>query len=452
MSKNPYNFKSKDLALSLTGWLLLSALAPAANSISHRGITWTFAADHPSGTFANGEPWVVGPLTITNIDPNPSQSTLGTQHGSMINPVPKTDFGFDSSPKIYPLKYDPAKNVALSFPFALNPGDVLVSARSRGEYPTWLQTICALTVLGQAPPAGSFRPGIFGADRTVRWNISQIDWSLLKNYTRVPSTPGKADIQQYMPPLPWFEWNGSWDGNALQPRDNTADGAREYGREIAGKFGCVGLWLNTNQTVADKQPVAIQMIQNGIDIHNYLTHGGGFYHDGGHKCGRKLPLVIAAMLLNDASLKAMAGNPDIFQEDTQTWIVTQNDVGRQLDPWPGNVVETYAQEHVGMAEWGIRHRFEPNQDNRSWSATYRDVVGTGMMGPWLAATLMGAQATWNHPAAFAYMERWKNLSGFGGATYGQRIFNQEMWQTHKNAVPQPPNNAPSVPQGLRVVE
>jgi hypothetical protein len=148
----------------------------------------------------------------------------------------------------------------------------------------------------------------------------------------------------------------------------------------------------------------------------------------------------------------MAGNPDIFQEDTQTWIVTQNDVGRQLDPWPGNVVETYAQEHVGMAEWGIRHRFEPNQDNRSWSATYRDVVGTGMMGPWLAATLMGAQATWNHPAAFAYMERWKNLSGFGGATYGQRIFNQEMWQTHKNAVPQPPNNAPSVPQGLRVVE
>jgi hypothetical protein len=65
---------------------------------------------------------------------------------------------------------------------------------------------------------------------------------------------------------------------------------------------------------------------------------------------------------------------------------------------------------------------------------------------------MGAQATWNHPAAFAYMERWKNLSGFGGATYGQRIFNQEMWNTHKASAggggPAQPE-APSTPQGLR---
>ena len=267
----------------MTTWLLMLAIGTSANSISHRGITWTFAADHQTGTFANGEPWAIGPVTITNIDPNPSQSVLGTQHGSMVNPLPQTDFGFDSSPKIYPLKYAASKNVALSFPFTVPQGSVLVSSRSRGEYPTWLQTVCALTVLSSAPPEGSFRPAIFGEDRTIKWNINQLNWNILKNYTAIPSTPPKADIERYMPPLPWFEWAKTWDGNALQPRDNTADGGMEYGRAIGGKFGCVALWLNTNQPLSDKKAIAIQMVQNGLDIYNYVKTGGGFYHDGGHK-------------------------------------------------------------------------------------------------------------------------------------------------------------------------
>ena len=158
-------------------------------------------------------------------------------------------------------------------------------------------------------------------------------------------------------------------------------------------------------------------------------------------------------MLNDPDLKEMASNPEIFQEDTQTWIVTQSDVGRALDPWPGNVVETYRQEDVGMAEWGIRHRWEPNQDNRNWAAPYRDVVANGMMGSWLAAHLMGAQTTWNHPPAFAYMERYYKLSGIYGATYQQNLFFKGMWDAYKalgDAGSQSQLQAPSAPQGLRV--
>ncbi len=442
---NSLIYFTKRLLPTIALGCLLQIPASAASSVSHYGITWTFSSDRPTGTFANGEPWVIGPVTITNINPNPTQSVSGVQHGSMTNPIPNTAFGFDSHPSISSaVSYQAAKNVALSFPINLQVNDVLVSANCQGgAYPTFLKTVCALTVLGSAPPVGSFRPSIFGADRTVKWNVSQLNWAVLKNYTAVASTPSKATIAAQVPPLPWFEWAPIWSGNSLQPKDNTADGDKQYGRETAAKFGQVGLWLNTNQPLADKQAIAIQMVQNGLDIYAYVKHGGGFYHDGGHKCGRKLPLVLAAMMLNDTELKAMAGNPDIFQEDTQVWIVTQSDVGRVIwvappgDSWYGREFLQYRQEDVGMGEWGIRHRWEPIQDNRSWSATYRSVVGPAMMGPWLAAYLMGAQSVWNHPAAFAYMERFHTLAG-DGAT-----FTAAMYAAHKQSatITPPPQSA-----------
>jgi hypothetical protein len=351
----------------------------------------------------------------------------------MINPLPNAPQGFDNnlaSVNYLPstLSYDPARNAALRIPFNLNAGDVLVSAKSSGNgYPTYLRTVCALTVLSGPPAEGSFRPSIWGTDRSVRYNVNQMNLSVLKNYTAVASTPTKATITSQVPGLPWFEWSPNWIGNILQPTDNTADGDKQYGRETAMKFGQVGLWLNTNQPLADKRPIAIQIVQNGIDIHEYIKNGGGFYHDGGHKCGRKLPVVMAAMMMNDAALKTTAGNPDLFQEDQQTFFVKQSDVGRVVNmDYPGYVCSTYFQQDVGMAEWGIRHRFEPFQDNRTWATGYRTVVGPGMMPCWLAAYLMGAQTVWNHPAAFAYMERYHSLAGDGPK------FSGDMYAAHKS--------------------
>ncbi len=441
MLNSKFSFARCGKAIAVTALgSLLSISAWGASAISYRGITWTFSADRPTGTFVNGEPWVVGPVTITNINPNPTQSTNGVQHGSMINPVPAKNQGFDSHPYVTSdIVYEPAKNVARSFPFNVNAGEVLVSSIGQNTYPTYLKTVCALTVLSGPPPAGSFRPSIFGPDRTVKFNVSQMNWGVLKNYPPVAATPPKAEIAAMVPPLPWFEWAGIWSGNSLQPTDNTADGDKQYGRETAAKFGHVGLWLNTNQPLADKQPIAIQMVQNGIDIYNYVKFGGGFYHDGGHKCGRKLPLVVAAMMLNDSELKAMASNPDIFQEDTQTFYVKQSDVGRAINmDYPGYVTAPYIQSDVGIAEWGIRHRWEPFYDNRTWNTGYRHVVSPGMMGPWLAAYLMGAQSVWNHPAAFGFMERYHALSGDGGITVSQRNFNSQMYASYKSGTVTPP--------------
>ena len=60
---------------TFTFMLLLASLSPmlsygaTTKEISQWGITWQFANACEYGTFANGDYWVVGPVTITNMSP-----------------------------------------------------------------------------------------------------------------------------------------------------------------------------------------------------------------------------------------------------------------------------------------------------------------------------------------------------------------------------------------------
>ena len=53
--------------------------AGTASSISKDGITWTFSQAVPVGQFVNGDYYVVGPVTITAIDPAPT-TEIGRAH------------------------------------------------------------------------------------------------------------------------------------------------------------------------------------------------------------------------------------------------------------------------------------------------------------------------------------------------------------------------------------
>ena len=58
--------------------------------ISQFGITWTFDKDYTVGQFANGDYWVVGPVTIIEITPISEDDGAGRiVHGSMLNPSPR---------------------------------------------------------------------------------------------------------------------------------------------------------------------------------------------------------------------------------------------------------------------------------------------------------------------------------------------------------------------------
>ena len=67
------------------------APSPPGNTrqISQFGITWTFSQDVVYGRFANGDYRVVGPLTITRIDPASIETGGLTINGAMINPSPR---------------------------------------------------------------------------------------------------------------------------------------------------------------------------------------------------------------------------------------------------------------------------------------------------------------------------------------------------------------------------
>ena len=132
------------------GFLATSVFA--ATSVSQFGITWTFDRDYPTGQFANGDYWVVGPVKITSITPRSTVSGGATLNGSMINPVVNGSQGYDSRIKNNP--YSDALNVGRSFPLTVQPNSSLLSSISNaatvsGDNPQ-LNTIAILTVLDRA--------------------------------------------------------------------------------------------------------------------------------------------------------------------------------------------------------------------------------------------------------------------------------------------------------------
>lgn len=75
-----------------------------ASSLTQYGITWNFETEVPYGQFANGDYWVVGPVTVIGIEneyhvhgftPGPGQD------GSMVNPDGGWNQGYDDTLNSY---------------------------------------------------------------------------------------------------------------------------------------------------------------------------------------------------------------------------------------------------------------------------------------------------------------------------------------------------------------
>lgn len=94
---------------------------PTATTLTRHGITWTFSASVTYGTYANGDYWVQGPVTVTAISPTPVATVAA--NGSMLDP--KGENGSQSFANM-PWwgggnLYNPAENVGLSLPLVITP-------------------------------------------------------------------------------------------------------------------------------------------------------------------------------------------------------------------------------------------------------------------------------------------------------------------------------------------
>lgn len=422
-----------------------------AFNISQFGITWYFdrtPAANEYGQFVNGDYWVVGPVNIIYIAPLSFRNRFArVLHGSMVNPSPRNGMnqGYDSA--MYG-QYGPAydrnlnagypgeKYLSEKNPLVLAPGSSLVSVKSAPEpgARSQLDSAAILTVLAAAPPAGSFRPPYSGSDKTIRFNKSDLNTSLLAALVPVAETPAIAAVERYFE-RPWIDHVPGWTGGFIHPVNNMPN----YGREIAAEIGEGALMLHLNISTAVKETLMIRYVQLGIDLYGIVMDGGGnnWPANGGHASGRKWPILFAGLVLGDANMAGIGARSDVaFGEDGQTFYITQNDINMVHDPDDRSCRLEYAQADLGLPEWGIVHASQPLADNKNWDTVYRRCCTAHAWGGFLlSALIMNQKTNWNHDALFDYMDRYmaveQAVDGTGTWTRQWSRFTENMWDRYR---------------------
>lgn len=466
------------------------------NVITQFGITWTFDKPYRYGQFANGEYWVVGPVTLIDIFP-PSLEITGTttndsftegtgpnastriMNGSMLNPSPdfESTQGYDNEmyrwhtayeTPLYPANYDSALNVALNVS-SIHPLDIpvhssLVSTISYqpGSQPQ-LKTAAVLTILDAPAPEGSFRPPYSGVDKTIKFNTSQLNNSLLKSLSSVDHAPDVADISEKLSHV-WIDhFNHRGDGTQYSsPEDNMPN----YGREYSQMMGEVSLLLMLDNDYLEntlgmtKERLLKGIVQIGIDNYGVLINGGYWLNNGGLNCGRKWPILMAGIFLDDNDMKNIGSyviNKTIlahplpltspFHEDQQTFYVDQSTVdATHVDFWGDEshtpyvgpdkrdaVFTPFESSDIGLPEWGLRAQTTPSNMNKEWQTVYRQCCNANSWaGFTLAAYMLDAKALWNNDALFDYMDRYMATETQGDWLRQRSKFLEDMWDAYRS--------------------
>jgi hypothetical protein len=433
-----------------------------ASSITKDGITWTFGQSVPVGQFVNGDYYVVGPVTITAINPPPTTSSP-YENGSVLN-LPTTDgksgfdsrlndgtdesWWFDATLRSYP-------------PITLKPGDSLVSSislatmhsapevmRASDMSASPVATVSVLTVLAVAPSADAFRPSYCDRSQTI-YHANSLQRNLLPSLAPAnPSgTPTLAQFETYFR-RPWIDTNAFLF-------DAPANYMPSYGQHVAFADSYAALLLTLNFPADQKVNLTNYFVQYGIDLYGCVQAGYGWPAFGGHRSGRKLPIIFAGILLNNDSMKNVSATyPNKFGEDMQTLYVNQlPPAGSFAQAWQGATV-IYGGHYgvnadgsvVSAGLYGPYEQLQPSAwgiltppDEQLGEAYRRCCTSVSWVGEALAIRLMNAETIWNHPAFFDYVDRWmtendaqavaeiKTQSGFDYSANWERQGQTEFW-------------------------
>jgi len=401
--------------------------------VDRHGITWTFDRPARCGRYVNGDWWVLGPISITSIQPASLQDGLRVRHGSMRNPSPTSlTQGYDSAMfgNGTSGRYDANANIALDVsrdqPLALAPGTSLVSTVSHpiaGQLPQ-VESCAVLTCIAEQPPANAFRPPYCGTDKLPRWTADDLDMTQFARLEPVAGAPSIRDlIEQFE--RTWLDHLPGYTGRYLHPRKNMPD----YDRDLAELVGVGALALQLDMPPGDKRPLVIAMVQLGIDTFGIVQNGGRFLADGGRGSGRKFPLLLAGSVLHDQDMMRLASERKLaFGEDAQTFYVAATSNGEWNHGHGG-----YGPNDVGLPEWGDRHADDPSHDRKAWTADpYRRCCTANVWhGYVLAARIMGLRDAWDHPALFDYVDRYMQIEVKGEWMRGWNPFCERMWDRYR---------------------
>ena len=403
-----------------------------ASSISKDGITWTFSQAVPVGQFVNGDYYVVGPVTITAIDPAPTTSTpfetgsvvdLPTANGksgfdSRLNDGTDESWWFDATLRSYP-------------PITLNAGDSLVSSislatihsvpqemRASDMSASPVASVSVLTVLATAPSADAFLAVLLRSqpDDLSRECAAAKSVAVSRATNPFGSERGHADaggIRGTVSPAPIHT-------NAFL-FDAPANYMPSYGQHVAFADSYASLLLTLNFTADQKVNLTNYFVQYGIDLYGCVQTGYGWPAFGGHHSGRKLPIVFAGILLNNSGMKNVSAlYPNQFGEDMQTLYINQlAPAGSFQQAWQGAMViygghygVDIGGQPVSAGLYGPYEQLQPanwpliNGNEQLGEAYRRCCTSVSWVGEALTIHLLHAESVWSYPAFFDYVDRW----------------------------------------------
>ncbi|MBM4062887.1 MAG: hypothetical protein FJ265_17600 [Planctomycetes bacterium] len=414
-----------------------------ATSLERHGIAWQFAEPHVVGCFANGDPWVVGPVRIVAIEPSCVEVEGRVLHGSMVDPDPASMLqGYDSClfadehRERYREELNAAWGISAERPLGLRPGQSLVSVRSRADRKAipQLQGAAVLTVVATPPAPDAFRPPCVKGDKLMPHRAADLDFDVLRRLRPTLDAPPVESIAAGFERL-WLDHFPNWPVRYAHPADNMPD----YPREMAALVGSAGLLLNCDLPEQQKRTLLVRVVQLGIDLHGALRGGCRWPGSGGHGSGRKFPILLAGAVLHDGRMLA-AGREfrsgrrsadegdQYFAEDGQTFTVQETSPGVFNWGFGG-----YTVAHAGLPEWGFAHADQPSGDRAEWGVDpyRRCCTANGWVGQALAARAMGLQEAWAHPAFFDYMDRYMQVKHSDGWHRAWVPWHATMWDVHR---------------------
>jgi len=172
---------------------------------------------------------------------------------------------------------------------------------------TILDAQAILTILDSAPSEGSFRPPYSGADKTVEFNKSDVDYGALQNLASVAGAPSLNTYEQYFE-RPWIDFQTGQRGQS-----GRSVNMPEYSQDIGMRTGTAALLLNIRysedllENNLTKEILLVRLIQLGIDNYGVMA-SNRFLENGvwnpieGQNMGHKLPIVFAGRMLNDTEM------------------------------------------------------------------------------------------------------------------------------------------------------
>ena len=429
-------------------------------------IKWTFDGSYTVGQFVNGEWWVYddgGGVVITGITPEPNVTT--GRNGSMINPSTRFHAYDSSEPSNYNADLMIGDDIDAN-PCTLSAGDSLISTVSKTTTTSIydltgvtvtnsmyrLYSAAVLTVIDYTPTATEFRPAYVGT-RKHRFDYADINTALLPKLSLPAGAsfddiyggglgrrPGLGTVAEELGRYvkrPYIDHvGGTSQARYCHPCDNQPNYWRRIGNVIAECAVALCTDLDTIVGAGQMDELLIPFLQVGIDSNAVMTDVGGYAGSG----LTVYPTVLADILFPDV-------NMDISRYPTRRWKAQCYYIEDRLGDYlgttggalelapPNNIYPSTVT--VGNVRPGVhwetpagkvpawRELVQANVEHEQYDKTdipsnllvfadknwdtreyYRQLNSSGYVGQVLAATIMGAEGIWNHPATFDYIERY----------------------------------------------